>query len=163
MARAGGIEVRDFQAGEEAQILAIAREAQAHELTVEARSKPVEEIGLWYVELRKQDVATYKGRFLVAELAGAIAGYAVLLFKDSSEDRVETFYTFAHVADLGVRNECRGQGVGTALLAACETIAREAGETYLQLGVLAGNHDAVRLYERQGFRAVAQTMEKVLT
>lgn len=163
MARPGGITVRETRDGDDQHILAIARDLQAHELTIEARSKPVDDIGMWYIESRKKDVATFKGRFLVAEADGTIAGYAVLLFKDSSQDPIEIFYTYAFVADLGVRGEFRRRGIGTALLDACEAIAREAGEKWLQLGVLAGNGSAVRLYERQGFRAVAHTLEKVLT
>lgn len=162
MARPGGITIRDFRDGEEEQILAVARDAQAHELTIEPRSKPVDDIGSWYVESRKRDVETFKGRLLVAETQGVLAGYAVLLFKDSSEDRVESLYTYAYLADLGVRQDFRNRGVGTALLAACEAIARAAGEKWLQLGVLADNHGAVRLYERQGFRRISQYMEKVL-
>lgn len=163
MARPGGITVRDFRAGEEAQILAIARDLQAHEAALFDRSKSPGEIGMWYVDAIKQDVSKHQGRILVAEADGVIAGYATLRFFDSAEERDEVFYTFAHVGDLGVLASHRGQGIGTALLAACEDIARASGQKWLRLGVIASNGDAVRLYEREGFRAMFHTMEKVLT
>jgi GNAT superfamily N-acetyltransferase len=45
----------------------------------------------------------------------------------------------------------RGAGVGTALLQAVYAELRGIGIEELAIGVLATNHDALRLYEREGF------------
>jgi ribosomal protein S18 acetylase RimI-like enzyme len=163
MARPGGITVRDFRDGEGADILAIVRDLQAHEALIYDRAKQASEIGAWYVDAIKQHVAEHAGRILVAEADGIIAGYATLLFYDSTKELDEVFYTYAHVSDLGVLASHRGRGIGSALLAACEELARGAGQKWLRLGVIAGNDGAVQLYERTGFRAMFHTMEKALT
>lgn len=159
----GGITVRDFREGEEADILAIVRDLQGHEALIYDRAKQAEEIGPWYVDAIKQDVAEHTGRILVAEADGIIAGYATLLFFNSAKELDEVFYTYAHVGDLGVLASHRGRGIGSEILAACEDAARSAGHKWLRLGVIADNDGAVRLYERAGFRAAFHTMEKALT
>jgi ribosomal protein S18 acetylase RimI-like enzyme len=163
MARRRGIAIRAIEPGEEHEIVAIARDLQAHEAALYDRSKPAAEIGDWYVDALKKDVAEYKGLFLVAEADGAIAGYATLLFMDSAGERDEVFYTYAHVSDLGVLKSHRGEGIGTALLSACEDAARAAGQKWLRLGVIASNTGALRLYERAGFEAKFHAMEKKLS
>ncbi len=55
------------------------------------------------------------------------------------------------VALLAVAPECRGQGVGGALIAAAEAEARRWGLSRLALDVIE-NNPAHRLYERHGFR-----------
>ncbi|MBL6454514.1 GNAT family N-acetyltransferase [Belnapia sp. T6] len=52
-----------------------------------------------------------------------------------------------------VRADARSAGLGTALLGAALTEAREAGAEEVRLSVTAGNAAALRLYERLGFRA----------
>ena len=64
-----------------------------------------------------------------------------------------TFYArpLLNVHDLGVLEECRGKGVGAALLDAAEEKARELGCCKLTLEVF-DNNPARRLYERSGYR-----------
>jgi GNAT superfamily N-acetyltransferase len=45
-----------------------------------------------------------------------------------------------------------GSGLGSVLLDRLETHLRARGAPDLILGVLAGNDDAIRLYERRGYR-----------
>ncbi|MEO8836334.1 MAG: GNAT family N-acetyltransferase [Caldimonas sp.] len=56
-----------------------------------------------------------------------------------------------HLIGMMVRAEARGCGVGAQLVAACIAEGRRAGLELLTLSVTAGNVEAVRLYERQGF------------
>jgi RimJ/RimL family protein N-acetyltransferase len=58
-----------------------------------------------------------------------------------------------HVADLGlmVASAHRGQGIGTALLAAADEWARSVGVTKLELHVFPHNEPAIALYEKVGY------------
>lgn len=56
-----------------------------------------------------------------------------------------------NVHDIAVVPKCRGQGVGQALLAALEAIARERGCCKLTLEVLSGNTRARKSYQSFGF------------
>jgi ribosomal protein S18 acetylase RimI-like enzyme len=59
-------------------------------------------------------------------------------------------------ANLGVKAEYRGLGVGSRMLEFAEKIARERGNNALVLDVAAPNHRAQDLYKRLGFRAVQE-------
>jgi ribosomal protein S18 acetylase RimI-like enzyme len=56
------------------------------------------------------------------------------------------------VAQLAVPRDMRGRGIGSALLAEAMHRRLTGGATQLGLGVSAANPDALRLYERLGFR-----------
>ncbi len=58
------------------------------------------------------------------------------------------------VNSLAVVAECRGQGIGTRLLAEAQARARDAGFARCSLTVDVDNAGAQRLYERQGYRVV---------
>jgi ribosomal protein S18 acetylase RimI-like enzyme len=63
-----------------------------------------------------------------------------------------TFYVNA----LAAYPEYRGLGLGTELLEAAHAVASEAGCEELSLEVFDQNEDAVRLYERHGYREIAR-------
>ena len=52
---------------------------------------------------------------------------------------------------LQVRDQYRGQGVGSALIAAAEALASQAGRDQIAVGVAEDNPDAERLYRRLGY------------
>lgn len=52
---------------------------------------------------------------------------------------------------LQVRDQYRGQGVGSALIAAAEDRASQAGRYQIAVGVAEDNPDAERLYRRLGY------------
>jgi ribosomal protein S18 acetylase RimI-like enzyme len=142
----------------------IVRELQSHEAQFYDRMKPPGEIGHWYIERLKSDIARHRGAFLVAQAGDAVVGYATLLTEVSSEaEPDEILFTFAHVADLAVLNANRGQGYGRALLSECERIARQAGQKWLRLSVLANNVGARRFYRGFGLEEKFLTLEKPLT
>ena len=71
-------------------------------------------------------------------------------------------YSAMHRARLGIGVErgYRGQGVGSALLAAALHWARVEGKlTWIDLSVFAHNERALRLYERHGFQRVGRTVD----
>lgn len=84
------------------------------------------------------------GRIRVAEQAGGIAGYHLLLWRSGS--RVARLYSIV-VADA-----CRGQGIGARLLADAERAAAAGAAAELRLEVRADNPTAIGLYLRHGFR-----------
>jgi ribosomal protein S18 acetylase RimI-like enzyme len=59
-----------------------------------------------------------------------------------------------HITQICVSPEIRGTGVGYELLRRSLTAFARAGCRKASLTVTAANHDAVRLYERAGFRAI---------
>lgn len=52
------------------------------------------------------------------------------------------------VATVGVLPECQGQGIGSALMSACE---EQMNMTCVRLTVRASNQVAIRLYQRLGY------------
>lgn len=55
------------------------------------------------------------------------------------------------IANLGIAAECRGQGIGTLLIAQLLQLARDAGYSKAGLDVAASNPEAQKLYEALGF------------
>lgn len=76
---------------------------------------------------------------------GQIAGYAV----------VWCIGDYGELANLAVRADVRGKGVGAALLDHVLDRARQRGVHEMFLEVRASNRGAVALYESRGFRQVA--------
>ncbi|MGC4892013.1 GNAT family N-acetyltransferase [Micromonospora sp. DT227] len=68
----------------------------------------------------------------------------------------------AFIYDIEVVAERRGQGLGRALLAAGERMARERGARALELNVFGANETAATLYRTSGYQVVTQQMRKDL-
>ena len=156
MARRGGIvsqvTIRDYRDNDEASVIVLVRELQANESEFYDRMKPVEELGSWYIQLLRHEVAKHKGSFIVAETKREIVGYATLLTEVSSEkERDEILYTCAYVGDLVVTTSYRRKGIGGVLLEECERRSRAAGQKWVRLRVHAENREARRYYNRLGF------------
>lgn len=81
---------------------------------------------------------------LVAEAAGAVAGYAVALFRAGSRT--------ARLYSIAVDPATAPGGTGRALLAAVEKGASGRGATAMRLEVRVDNARAIALYERAGYR-----------
>ena len=87
------------------------------------------------------------GVALIAEQDGAAVGFVFCVLGERGRNT-------AHVTDIYVRPEARGQGIGKALLAELVEPARKAGLEHVSLEVLLQNADARRLYDRLGFAPV---------
>lgn len=91
---------------------------------------------------------------LVAEAAdGRLLGYAVLL-KSLQVDTAEPVVTLEH---LHVVAEARGQGIGTALLAAAAGHGRGWGCAALRVAARTDNAAAQRFYEGHGLKGRARS------
>ncbi|HEY7980306.1 MAG TPA: GNAT family N-acetyltransferase [Candidatus Eremiobacteraceae bacterium] len=81
-------------------------------------------------------------RFFVARLNGRAVGCG----------GVALFESYAEVKRMYVRDAARGRGVARALLARIESETRSSGLDVLRLETGDRQFDAIRLYERAGFR-----------
>jgi GNAT superfamily N-acetyltransferase len=86
------------------------------------------------------------GLLLAARSEGRLVGYACLYWHFSSLEAVETVL----MNDLFVSPDCRGQGVGRALIEASAEVARERGAPYLEWATAPDNETAQRLYDSTG-------------
>lgn len=83
---------------------------------------------------------------LVAERAGAVVGYGLVLLHGAT--------ALAHLYSIAVDPRRQGEGIGSALLAACEEAARDAGRAVLRLEVRVDNKAAIRIYKAAGYREI---------
>ena len=81
----------------------------------------------------------------VATKRSEVVGYHLLLFRAGS--------TVGRLYSIAVAESARGDGIGEALLADAERIARRRGSSWLRLEVHQRNIPAIRLYEHAGYRA----------
>jgi ribosomal protein S18 acetylase RimI-like enzyme len=161
---AGTFLIRPYELRDELEVVVLARELQQHEARIFDRMAPPREIGSWYVTRILRNSRGSGGELLVAERSRRVIGYATVLLGQSSESAMdEVLYTFAYVGDLVVARRARSRGVGKALLAECERLARKAGEKWLRITVLSRNARAVSLYRQFGFDSQFIDMEKPLS
>jgi [ribosomal protein S18]-alanine N-acetyltransferase len=102
--------------------------------------------GLGLARLPRDDGSIY----LVAWEGDEPRGHAHLALTDPPE-----------VQDVEVLERCRGQGIGTALIAAAEREVAARGYDRLTLTVSTGKPDVQALYERLGFRDAGLPPQRV--
>lgn len=95
----------------------------------------------------------HPGGALIAELDGDAVGCARW---SVHEDAAPWLY----VGRLSVLPAFRGQGIGTALMAACEELARRRAMDEVRLGVRLTLERNEALYERLGYRRTGRTFER---
>jgi ribosomal protein S18 acetylase RimI-like enzyme len=89
-------------------------------------------------------LASPSAALLVAEVAGRVAGYALVLFRSGN--------TSARLYSIAVSRASAGQGIGPALLEKAEAAARGRGATRMRLEVEEGNARAISRYQKAGYR-----------
>ncbi len=154
--------IRPYRHTDAAAITALIEELQRHERQFEPRMTAPETIEDWYLDHLQSQCAKHDGTLFVAEVDGEVVGFVNVLARVASTDIDEDAYNYAYISDVAVRESHRGQGIGTALLAAAETYARDHGARWLRIDVLAAKEDAARLYRRTGFADRALQLEKPL-
>ena len=101
---------------------------------------------------------------LLARDGDELIGYALAHVLPVGETWVpDTWRTGARIAEiesLAVTAERRGEGIRSALMDAVERELAARGLDDVILGVLPGNADAIRLYERRGFRPTWMYMSR---
>lgn len=104
-----------------------------------------------YFERCFEEQALGKRVILVSEANGKISGYVFLNWNP----RYQPFrrLNIPEIQDLYVSPDARRQGIGEALVNACESHAREKGCTHMGIavGLHAGFGAAQRIYVRKGY------------
>jgi GNAT superfamily N-acetyltransferase len=135
-----GIEVR-YAVAEDTETIAVFNEAMALE---------TEDVRLAPSTIRKGVSAVLgnpsKGRYLVAERSGEVAGSLLLTYEWSDWRNA----TFLWIQSVYVAPAHRRRGVFTALFRRVEEIASEPGHCGVRLYMDSGNADARKTYERLG-------------
>jgi GNAT superfamily N-acetyltransferase len=115
--------------------------------------QPWRDLGLWLAALESLlaesiDGQDQKSVVLIAEdEQGERLGFATL-----SHSTHFTGQPQAYIGELVTRESAEGQGVGTALVHACELWARGQGYTLLTISTGAANTRALSFYHKLGFR-----------
>lgn len=104
----------------------------------------------------------HAGKLLLAEMRGQAVGWAVVHEKEGPVFVTADERHFAYIAELFVAEPARGQGVGRALIAACEQWARSRGFATIQISHLARNGRAGRVYLEAGYGQYATQLRKRL-
>ena len=98
----------------------------------------------------------------LAERDGELIGYAMVAIKTSAETELDdTWVSAPRVADIetmSVLPAARGAGVGTALLDFVDAELAAEGIDDVLIAAFVTNLDAIRLYERRGFRPASLYM-----
>lgn len=96
-------------------------------------------------------IAARHGRLILAEAEGQVVGLMGFVIEEDEPFVVERLRRYGLVTDLVVREGWRGAGIGRALLAEAERLARAEGLHRLAIGVLEANEGAARAYRGFGF------------
>ena len=102
------------------------------------------------------------GKVLVADIGDDIAGYVTLLNRVESEELHEGDTVYGLVADLVVKEDHRGSGLGRKLMQAAEAAAKAYGVRWLRVSVMSANVNARTLYLSSGFSELYAEVEKNL-
>jgi ribosomal protein S18 acetylase RimI-like enzyme len=100
------------------------------------------------------ELADPASTFLIAEVGGVAAGYAMLRAGEPEEGVGGA--KPVELVRLYVSREWLGRGVGEALMRACVEEARQAGHETIWLGVWERNGRAQAFYRKWDFRAVGK-------
>jgi GNAT superfamily N-acetyltransferase len=116
-----------------------------------------------YVPQMLQRCESCDGQIFIAEDDGKVAGYVTILTRVSSGELEDGNIEYGLVADLLVRQEWRGAGLGRKLLVVAEDYANDHHVKWLRVAALAGNRSAGELYQSRGFSELFVEFEKNLS
>ena len=145
------------------QLRACVIELQDFERELDPRMPPGEEIVDDYIVAMLFRCRMCDGQVLVADSNGELAGYVTILNRVQSDDLDDGNLEFGLIADLLVRKDYRGQGLGKELMAAAESFAKEHGVRWLRISVMSENSAARSLYASSGFAEIYAELEKELS
>jgi GNAT superfamily N-acetyltransferase len=112
---------------------------------------PAEHAAQWCTDLLADPAALV----LVAASSGAVAGHLVGAYLESS-----AMWTAprADLVSIRVDESLRGAGIGSRLVEAFASWARDRGAKRLRVDAYTANEDAIRFYRRHGFEPLSTTL-----
>jgi ribosomal protein S18 acetylase RimI-like enzyme len=154
--------IRPYEPRDEQQVIHCIASLQHFERTLEADRVDPTDIAPRYLRDLLERFQRQPGGILIAEENGQVVGYVALWLEMQPEDYWTSLAGYAYISDLAVLPEQRGHGLGRALLAEAERLARQLGASALKINVLARNAIAWQLYRSVGFRDYEITLLKPL-
>ncbi|HTT99732.1 MAG TPA: GNAT family N-acetyltransferase [Rhizomicrobium sp.] len=137
--------------------------SQHFEYAIEPNRRLDSQVAAEHLERLLAHLKDHDGRMFVADdETGVPVGWAVVGVVKGEAFVVPEERDYAYVFELFVAEAVRGQGVGRALIAACETWARSKNFKTIQIGVLAGNTRAAKIYREAGYSDYAIELLKYL-
>ena len=95
----------------------------------------------------------------VAKIDGIVVGYALVKIRPFDLPGVKRRKIML-IDEFAVHESCRGQGIGTEMMADIRALAKAFGCTDLQLSVYPQNDDAVGFYQKCGLMIQSITMQR---
>lgn len=136
---------------------------QAFEHAFEPDRRIDAKAGADFLPVLLERVEKQDGRIFIADDdGGAAIGWAVFHTLEHLNYIVPEERLYGYVAELFVVEAARAQGVGRALIAACEDVARQMKLKSLMIGVLSKNARARNTYEAAGLAPYALELRKYL-
>jgi GNAT superfamily N-acetyltransferase len=145
---------------DKAAILSFIDGLQRHEAAFEANRRLDAAFAEEYFAELVKDAAN--GQMFVAESDGRPIGWVLVHEREGPVFVKDDERRYAYIAELFVEASVRGQGVGQALIAACEAWAKARGYATIQIGYIAGNARAGRVYVEAGYAPYATQLRKRL-
>ena len=99
---------------------------------------------------------------LIADIEGAVAGYAFCILQETRDNPVLCDRKVLYIDDICVDEAMRGRGIATALYDRVIAFARELGCHSVTLNVWCGNDGAMYFYENCGMKPQKIGMETIL-
>ncbi|WP_435195015.1 GNAT family N-acetyltransferase [Natronomonas sp. EA1] len=142
------MQLREARPDDAPAIAAVAREAWRTAYTdIIGEEQVAALLDRWYGIDDLRDRLADAPAFVVAEVDGEVVGFADGVEREEEEWALGRLY---------VHPDHWNRGVGSALIEAVETRAREAGAEAMELGVFAENDRATGFYERHGYEEVGE-------
>ncbi|MDX1433484.1 MAG: GNAT family N-acetyltransferase [Gammaproteobacteria bacterium] len=126
-------------------------ELQEFERALEPSLPRGEEIADAYIADMLEHCERWTGAVFVADKDGEVVGFVSVFARVPATEPDEAPAPYAMIQDLLIAPAHRGHGLGAQLLSRAEVFAREAGATILRVSTLAGNAQALELYDAFGY------------
>lgn len=150
----GAYQVRRFQPGEESTVADLMKALQDYERGLSDDRPRGDEIAERHFRYLLDECRRKDGRVFVAEMAGDIVAFMVVLVEQLDEGDVHLYpryRKYGEVTDLFVLPSHRGQGIAGALLKEAEEYGRRRSLSRLYIRVLEKNQAARAFYQRADY------------